>query len=407
MRRVNTLIVGAGQAGLACSYCLKQHGVDHLVLEASDCVGHVWRDERWDSFCLVTPNWQCQLPGHYYDGNDPDGFWDKAAVIEYLQGYQRRFSLPVQCNVRVSQVTRQGALFHVQTDVDEWICEHLVVATGNYHQPRIPDFAAELSPDIRQLHSSYYKHVQQLCPGGVLVVGSGQSGCQIAEELHEAGRRVWLSVGASPKANRRYRGKDVVRWLDTMGYYDLTRDEHPDAPYAERSKNHFLSGRDGGHDIDLFGMARDGMRLCGRLLRARGDVVYFKDDLSQNLVNAEKSAANIRRMIDDYIKAHGLPVDEEPLELKDCSFSSPGHIDLKQQGITSVVWCTGFQFNYQWLSLPNIKLDQYPRHNRGVSDQQGLYYVGLNWQYRWGSGRFYQVGDDAEYIASCIARSLP
>ncbi|NER83018.1 MAG: NAD(P)-binding domain-containing protein [Leptolyngbya sp. SIO1D8] len=223
----SVIIVGGGQAGLSISYCLQQRNVEHIIFEKYQ-IAHSWQDKRWDSFCLVTPNWQCQLPGYPYQGPEPDGFMQKADIVQYIRSYAQSFAPPIREGVEVKGIA-QGPTdrFQVFTSIGDYTADQVVVATGGYHTPRIPRVAERLPQSIRQLHSSEYRNADQLPVGEVLIVGTGQSGCQIAEDLHLAGRRVHLCVGGAPRSPRLYRGKDVVDWLDQMGYYDMPIDEHP------------------------------------------------------------------------------------------------------------------------------------------------------------------------------------
>ena len=213
----SVIIVGGGQAGLSISYCLGERNIDHIIFEKHQ-VGHAWRDKRWDSFCLVTPNWQCQLPGFPYNGDDPDGFMQRDEIVDYIEAYARAFNPPIQERVSVNCVRKNpiSDLYEVSTSLGDFTANQVVIATGGYHKPRIPAIADQLPDDILQLHSSAYKNSQSLPDKAVLVVGTGQSGCQIAEDLHLAGKQVHLAVGSAPRSPRRYRGKDVVDWLDQM-----------------------------------------------------------------------------------------------------------------------------------------------------------------------------------------------
>jgi len=259
--RCSVAVIGGGQAGLSMSWWLTRRGVDHVVLER-DRAGHEWCDRRWDSFSLVTPNWQCQLPGFPYQGTDPDGFMVRDEIVRYLAGYVRSFDVPLYEGVAATRLrdTRDGG-FEIQTTAGTVTAGQVVVATGPYQVPVRPRMAERLPSSIHQSHSGEYRNPAALPPGGVLVVGSGQSGAQIAEDLHLAGRQVHLAVGSAPRVARRYRGRDVVAWLDDMGYYRRGINEFADADAVRFRANHYVTGRDGGHDIDLRAFALAGMRL--------------------------------------------------------------------------------------------------------------------------------------------------
>lgn len=399
------IVVGAGQAGLSVSYCLTQQGVEHLVLERHR-VGHSWRCERWDTFCLVTPNWQCRLPGYPYSGADPRGFMKRDEIVAYVEGYARSFSANVLEGVEVSSLTReanQGA-FELETSAGRFRADQVVIATGSYHQPSVPPTARLVPPHITTLHSSAYKNPAQLPEGAVLVVGTGQSGCQIAEDLHFAGRRVHLAVGNAPRCARRYRGRDVVEWLDQMGYYDIPIDEHPNREQVRDKTNHYVTGRDGGRDIDLRSLALEGMRLYGPLAAFSESGATFNPELSQHLDAADAVYASINRTIDKFIAERGLdaPSDADyvpPWRPE----TEPLALDFEREGIRSIVYSTGFRADFGWIHLPAFDASGYPQHERGVTRVPGLTFIGLPWLYSWGSGRFSGVGRDADYLALHIA----
>ncbi|HEY9660193.1 MAG TPA: NAD(P)-binding domain-containing protein, partial [Allocoleopsis sp.] len=284
-------IVGGGQAGLSVSYFLKERGVDHIIFEKHQ-IGHSWQAKRWDSFCLVTPNWQCKLPGYAYPGSEPHGFMRKDEIVDYIQSYAASFAPPVREGVEVTRVRqrkdRDG--FELSTSIGDYTADQVVIAAGCYHNPRIPGLKERLPEWMVQIHASEYRNPQALPDKAVLVVGTGQSGCQIAEDLHLAGRTVHLCVGGAPRSPRRYRGKDVVDWLDQMGYYDLSIDDHPQKEKARRNTNHYVTGRDGGREIDLRQFALEGMQLHGRLKHISGTALEFQNDLKHNLDQADAVA---------------------------------------------------------------------------------------------------------------------
>ena len=397
------VIIGGGQAGLSMSYLLKQRGIAHLILER-DRVAESWRTRRWDSFCLVTPNWQCQLPGHPYAGPDPEGFMKKDEIVRYIEEFAEKFDPPVREGVTVQRLRRhESGAFEITSDIGEVLADQVVVATGGYHTAVIPRLAERLPASITQLHSSQYRNPEALPEGAVLVVGTGQSGCQIAEDLHLAGRKVHLCVGGAPRTARRYRGKDVVAWLDEMGYYKMPVHEHPQKDRVRAKANHYVTGRDGGRDIDLRKFALQGMKLYGRLKELDGGKLRFAQDLRQNLDQADAVAESIKTTIDKYIESRQIDApteeryrplwepDEEPLEL-----------DVHEAEIQTVIWSIGYRSDYTWIDLPIFNGKGYPAHERGVTPIAGLYFLGLPWQYTWGSGRFSGVAKDAEFLADRI-----
>jgi len=400
--RVAVAVIGGGQAGLAVSYLLKSRGVDHVVLEKNRA-GHAWRAERWDNFCLVTPNWQCTLPGFPYRGADPDGFMVKDEIVAYLDAYAASFDPPLREGTAVTKLARDERGFVLATDAGELGADQVVVATGGYHRTTLPRLAEHFGPEVTQLHSSAYKNAAVLPPGDVLVVGSGQSGAQIAEDLHLAGRRVHLCTGSAPRCARFYRGRDVVAWLDRLGYYELTVDRHPLKEGVRANANHYVTGRDGGRDIDLRAFARDGMHLYGRLTGVRGTRLAFGDDLAANLDHADAVAESIKDTIDAFIAQHEIDAPQEPRYTPVWTPGEPvRELDYAQAGIAAVIWCIGYGSDYRWIEVPVFDGHGYPRHRRGVTSEPGLYFVGLPWLYTWGSGRFSGVARDAAYIVDCI-----
>ncbi|HYQ43958.1 MAG TPA: MSMEG_0569 family flavin-dependent oxidoreductase [Polyangiaceae bacterium] len=404
------IVVGGGQAGLSVSYWLKQRGIDHLVLEGRS-VAYSWRDERWDSFCLVTPNWQCQLPGYPYSGSDPNGFMLKDEIVAYVEGYRRAFDLPVREGVMVESLKErldsESARFEVKTAQGVFTAEQVVIATGCYHKAFLPDYADEIPSHIATLHSSNYKNPQSLPRGAVLVVGTGQSGAQIAEDLHLAGRKVHLAVGPAPRCARRYRGRDVVEWLDELGYYDIPIEQHPNREQVRDKTNHYVTGRDGGRDIDLRKMALEGMKLYGPLTTVKNGMASFKPELKQNLDGADAVYRSINRTIDAFIEKQNIsaPIEPDYTPLWEPE-SEPQMLDLADAGVGAIVFCAGFASDFGWVEPPVLDQRGFPKHERGVTERAGLYFVGLPWLHTWGSGRFSGVGRDAGYIVERIAHLL-
>jgi putative flavoprotein involved in K+ transport len=405
---VPVAVVGGGQAGLSLSWELGRRGIDHVVLER-DTVGHEWSDARWDSFCLVTPNWQCRLPGWPYRGEDPDGFMVKEEIVAYVRGYAASFDPPVLEHTPVDLLTpAPDGGFRLRTPEGTLAAGHVVLATGGYHRPVVPPYASALPEGIVQLHSAEYRNPGQLPPGEVLVVGTGQSGAQIAEDLHLAGRTVHLAVGRAPRIARSYRGRDVVAWLHDLGHYDVPVEQHRDGEAARLGANHYVTGRDGGRDIDLRAFARDGMRLYGVLTGLRGTTLTFADDLAANLDAADRVSENAKDLIDRHIDAAGIdaPAEARYAPVWAPAPDHPTALDLAGSGVTSVVWCIGFRSDYSWVHVPAFDGRGYPTHVRGVTSVPGLTVLGLPWLHTWGSGRFSGVGRDASYLAGHIAGEL-
>lgn len=400
----SVLIVGGGQAGLSLSHYLQERGIDHLVLEKNRLV-HSWRSQRWDSFCLVTPNWQCNLPGWNYAGDDPNGFMVKEEINTWLAGFVAQVDAPALEGVVVHKVARHndGKPFSVATSQGNYTADQVVVASGGYHKPIVPRLAERLPASITQMHSAEYRNPQSLPQGAVLVVGCGQSGSQIAEDLHLAGRKVFVATGDAPRCARFYRGKDVVDWLADMDYYNMPVTQHPLREGVRDNTNHYVTGRDGGRDIDLRRFALEGMELYGLLTELNDDELRFLPNLKANLDHADSIYNGINASIDKYIATHGLDVPPggpyEPLWQPDAERTT---LSLAASGITSVVWCIGFSPDFAWVDAPVFNGRGEPVHVRGVTTQAGLYFLGLPWLHTWGSGRFSGVARDALYLAEQI-----
>jgi putative flavoprotein involved in K+ transport len=405
MKHFDTVVIGAGQAGLAISYYLKQAGREHIILE-KERIGKAWRDDRWDSFTLVTPNWGLRLPGMEYDGDDPEGFLTRQEVVEYLEGFVELFDPPVQEGVEVTAVEAAPGSDNliVRSSAGEHQAANVVVATGTFQQPKIPPFSGRLTGDVQQIHSSEYRNPGQLLPGAVLVVGSGQSGCQIAEELFEHGREVYLSTGRAGRLPRRYRGEDAARWLVRMGFFDRTVDQLP-SPAARFRSNPHVSGKGGGRTLNLHRFSRDGITLLGHLRDGRGTWLDIAADLKENLAAADKFALEFKQGVDKYIQKQGLeaPEDNEP-ELRD-GYEAPviTELDLDSAGISTIIWATGYSFDFSWVKFPIFDEFGYPIQQRGVTPQPGLYFLGLHWLHTSSSTLLAGVGDDAAHVASAIA----
>ena len=407
MEKIETIIVGGGQAGLATSYHLKQLGREHVVFEAADKPAHAWRNDRWDSFTLVTPNWTIQLPGAHYDGNDPDGFLKKDEVVAYFDRYVEKYNFPVQFKTSVLEFAplENGKGYQVKTDGKTFQAKNVVMATGSFQKPKIPAFSSNIPSGILQLHSGHYRNPNQLPEGAVLVVGSAQSGMQIAEELYQSGRKVYLSTGFAPRVPRRYRGRDIVAWLADTGFFDQTVDKLP-SPKARFAANPQATGRDGGHNLNLHQFVRDGVTLFGHIADARDGKVMFKPDLKENLVRVDKAEKDILAMIDKYIEANGVNASQEPLpDLQDgYSVEIITELDLKAANINTIIWAMGYTFDYGLVKLPVTDEDGFPIQNGGVTQYPGLYFVGMNWLSKRKSAILIGVNEDVEHIIAEMTR---
>lgn len=409
--QIPVAVIGGGQAGLSVSWYLSQAGVDHMVLEAQTPV-HAWADTRWDNFTLVTPNWHCRLPGYCYAGSDPDGFMTRDEVVAWLSGWLDTFDAPVRTHTRVTRLQHGadgGFELTLSTDdgQDTLSCAHAVVATGGYPIPVLPNYAGALSSSVTQIHSEQYRNADELPDGAVLVVGTGQSGAQIAEDLHLAGRQVHLAVGSAPRVARFYRGRDCMTWLAEMGLYDRPAGEYPGGKAAIEKTNHYVTGRDGGRDIDLRRFAAEGMRLYGALVDGHGTALRFSPTLRDALDHADEVYNSICNDIDAHIERTGAQADPPsrytPVWKPD---TEPTTLDLHGAGVTTIVWAIGYRPDYRWIEASAFDGGGRPMQNRGITTVAGLSFIGLPWMHTWGSGRFLGIDRDAAHVAAAIIASL-
>lgn len=385
---VDTAVIGAGQAGLAMSWHLSRAGCEHVVLEARRKLGGGWQD-RWGEFCLVTPNWSASWPGFAYDGPDPDGFMPRDEIAARVRRYAEVIDAPIQLDARVLRLSRRAdGKFHLETTAGPLDAARVVVATGSFHRAKLPPVATGLPKRLAQVHSHDYRKEADLPPGGVLVVGSGQSGAQLAEELFEAGRRVYLSVGSAGRMSRRYRGRDSFWWLAEIarhgGQFGValpTVDMLPD-PKAKFAGNPSWSGHGGGHDTDLREFAARGIILLGRITGVEGERLSLAPDLPANLNRADAFfAERFKPLLDRYIEAAGVDAPPDDRSSSDFEPDVLEEIDVARAGITTVLWTTGYKLDYGWIDLPIFDEFGYPRQRRGVTEVPGLYFVGLLWQH--------------------------
>jgi putative flavoprotein involved in K+ transport len=403
--RVDTVVIGAGQAGLATSYLLTQRGREHLVLEQGR-IGETWRTQRWDGFHLNTPNWGQRLPGYHYDGPDPDAFAPLADVIAYLEGYAGVHDAPVRTGVRVVGLRPEAGGWRVTLDGDELHATNVVVATGAFRKPHLPAAAESAPSDVLELHTSDYRRPEQLPAGGILIVGSGQSGCQIADELLGAGRDVYLSVGRCTWLPRRYRGYDVLRWLLETGLADQTV-ESLASPDARLACNPAVSGDDGGHDCNPRWLAERGVVLAGRLKAIDGHRVVFASDLDDNLGKGDEFVAALVARMDEHARAAGLELPEESLDEEHSSPARVDVLDVREAGVGTILWASGFRPDFEWIDAPVFDGEGRLLQTRGVSVIPGLYFVGLHWLHKRKSALFVGVGEDAEHVVSHLDTNHP
>ena len=402
VEKIDTLVVGAGQAGIAMSEHLGRAAIPHLVLERSR-IAERWRSERWDALVANGPAWHDRFPGMDFD-DAADAFVPKEKVADYFVAYADKIAAPIRCGVEVQEVRRNAGRpgFSVTTSQGVIEANHVVVATGPFQKPIIPPVIPQDS-GLVQMHSSAYRNPGQLAEGAVLVIGAGSSGVQIADELLRAGRKVYLSVGPHDRPPRAYRGRDFCWWLGVLGKWDMAAPQ-PGTEHVTIS----VSGAYGGETIDFRRLGNRGMTLLGRTEDYRDGILHFAPDLAQNLDDGDANYTSLLDEADAYIAQSGLDLPEEPKARArepdpDCVQNPILELDLAQAGITTVIWATGFGVDYSWIKLDAFDDKGRPRHQRGVSVQPGIYFLGLPWQSRRGSSFIWGVWHDAGYIAEQIA----
>ncbi len=403
---IDVVVIGAGQAGLSVSYYLSKMGRQFVILEKASKIVPAWRS-RWESFTLVLPNWTVRMPDFAYEGDDPDGFMGRDELVDYMEAFAARFEPEVRFGQNVSLVEKnpngENYLVHTQDSVIE--ASNVVVAVGTFQSGRIPPFGANIASTVTQLHSSHYVNPASLADGAVMVVGSGQSGCQIAEELYQSGRKVFLCVGSATRIPRRYRGKDSVSWLVESGFFDQTPDMLPSS--RARFKAHpFLTGKDGGHSLDLHQFALDGVVLLGHMSGADGERLTFAPDLQKSLKNVDQFVVDWEQSIDELIEKRGLVAPEAaeaPALTDGYGTELIEALNLADEGISTIIWATGYKFDFSWIKLPLLDQDAYPIQEKGVSGYPGLYFVGLHFMHRRKSGLLLGVAEDAAHVARAIA----
>ena len=402
--KIETVIIGGGQAGLAVSHHLALSGQEHIILE-QERVAQSWRSRRWDSFRLVIPNGLWDMPGMTYQGDDPEGFMSKQEIAAEFDRYVSRCKPPLVSGLRVTGVRRQagGQGYEVAHEGGATAAHNVVVATGAYQALRVPAWSADVARGVLQVSSDGYKNPGQLPPGGVLVVGSGQSGVQIADELLHAGHDVFLSVGSCGWLPRRYRERDVTWWLCKMGFLETTVDTLP-SPKARSACFPQLTGLAGGRTLNAHVLAEQGTILLGRACGGNGYRVSLAGDLEENLAKADAFTAQVRQAIDQ-CAAHlgmGAASDDEWPRYGHPRTEPVRELDLAACGVRTIVWAAGYWPDFSWIDIPIFDLSGYPAHRRGVTDEPGLFFAGLPWLYRRRSATLLAGDEDAAHLAAAV-----
>ena len=388
----DVLVVGGGQAGLVMSWHLQQRGIDHVVLERAR-VAERWRTERWDSLMFQFTREWLDLPGYSYDGPEPDGFAHHTEVLDRIERYHTLIDAPVHEHTDVERLTPHLDGWQATTSAGPMRARAVVSATGPFQRPYLPPLSAELPPDIVQVHASRYRNPDSLPAGGVLVVGGGASGFQIAEELLAAGRPLHVSVSGHRRMPRRYRGRDLFWWLERWGFFDRTRDQWPD---GRMPRSLVVTGVGGGHDVDVRQLRADGAVVLGRLLGVDGHRLTFADDAEEMLAAADLVHDDFVVRAEEDVACHGLELPDDDRELAPrAAVPAVPRLDLKAAGIASVVWCTGYRHDLGWIDAPVVDDAGTPVQVRGVTPFPGLYFLGLHWMHSFRSGLLPGVTDDA------------
>ena len=407
MQHTDAVIIGAGQAGLAMSHCLTRLGVDHIVLERGR-IGERWRNATWDSLRLLTPNWMTRLPGWAYAGPDLDGFMSKADLVSYLGAYAKSYRAPVYCETAVRSVRACVRGYHVATSRGDWLASVVVVATGECQSAAVPAIARRLSPDVQQITLPEYRNPDALPPGDVLVVGASASGAQLAAEILQSGRPVTLAVGRHTRMPRRYRGRDIMAWMDLAGIWDERAETVPDLERARCQPSLQLIGSRDGRAVDLPTLQQSGVRLVGRLTAIEGRSLQFADDLARTSANADEKLARLLARIDKFVGTNDLDGQADaPERIAPAVLEAPAlQLDTAAAGIRTVVWATGYRRSYPWLDVPALDDRGELAHEGGVTALPGLYALGLRFMRRRKSNFIDGVGRDAEELADHIAGYL-
>jgi putative flavoprotein involved in K+ transport len=396
--RHDTVVIGGGQAGLAMSYHLRERGVEHIVLERKR-VAERWHTERWNSLRFQFPNWSVRLPGIAFEGNDPDGFAHHSEITRFIEDYARTIDAPVRCGAEVVSLREDAGGFLIETNDTAIASSRVVVATGPFQQPSVPAFSAAFPPHIFQVHASRYVSADQLPAGAVLVVGSGGSGCQIAEELQQSGRHVYLSVSRHRRIPRRYRGRDATWWMIAMGRMDTSIDSFPGRTMPPST---VVTGVNGGHDVNVRQLAADGIVVLGRLNGVADGRLSLADNAEEILAEADQTYRDYERAADEFVRSAKVDVadKEETRPIPNSKLIQPiSSVDLRAANINAVIWSTGYGFDFGWLKVPVLDDRGAPVQERGITGCANLYFLGLHWMHTFKSGTLFGVGDDAAYLA--------
>jgi putative flavoprotein involved in K+ transport len=407
-RETTAVIVGGGHSGLAMSKQLADRGVDHVVLEQAE-VADSWRNQRWDSFTLLTPSWQTRLPGAAYEGDDPDGFMDRASIVAFIEAYARLVDAPVHANTKVEAVRPADGGYEVLTDDGTWRCRCVVIASGAHRRGAIPAFAEGIPDGVTSVNPLEYRHPDQLPEGGVLVVGAASTGIQLADEIHASGRPVTISVGEHVRMPRTYRGRDIQHWMHAIGRLDERYDEVEEILRARGVASPQLVGTSDRRTLDLNRLSDAGVQLRGRVGAIRDGVALFSGGLTNHCALADQKLRRLLEEIDEWIDEHGLDGEvgpPEPVDRTRLPADTPLRLDLASGEANTVVWATGFRPDLSWLELPVFDGSGRLRHDGGVVDAPGVYHLGATFLRRRKSSFIHGAEDDTADLADHLEQHL-
>ncbi len=402
---IDTIVIGAGHAGLSASHMLTEHGVQHVVLERGE-IANTWRNERWDSLKLLTPNWQTRLPGYYYAGENPDDYMGMSELVQFMQDYAEYSRTPVLTNTNVTSVRKKGDVYYVTTDRGAWVAKAVVVASGACNIPSVPAVAGDIPEQITQLNGHDYRSPEQIAPGGVLVVGASASGMQIADELLQAGHEVSMAVGEHVRMPRRYRGRDILDWMARSGILNERYDEVEDIARGRRLPSSQLIGSNDKPLLDLNSLSDQGAKIIGRLMGVRDGVAQFSGSLRNVCALADLKMKRLLNAIDEFVAdAEDVPPAEQfdNTRLDDAPLLT---LDLDAASIQTIIWATGFKPDYSWLDVPVLDRKGHLKHDGGVVESPGMYVLGLPLMRRRKSSFIFGIEDDARDITDHLVNYL-
>jgi putative flavoprotein involved in K+ transport len=407
-RNIDVAVIGAGHAGLAISYCLAESGIDHVVLERGE-IANSWRHERWDSLTLLTPNWQCKVPGYRYSGDDPDGFMAVPQLIEFIDEYAAVTTAPVETNTEVTSVRLHNGQYRLSTDNTEWQSRAVVIASGACNIPSIPPVGAAVPAEIQTITPHDYHCPEQLDPGGVMIVGASATGLQLADEIHQSGRPVTIAVGEHVRMPRIYRGRDILWWLDHVGISNERYDEIDDVVRARHLPSPQLVGTRDKSTLDLNAMTDKGVKLVGRLMGFNGSIAQFSGSLKNVCALADLKMNRMLDSIDEWVEENAKTSSYDPPQRFDrtrVDESPPLTIDTNKEGIRTILWATGFHPDYSWLDVDVLDRKGMIRHDGGIAESPGMYVIGLPCLRRRKSSFIHGVEDDARDLHEHLTNYL-